>query len=224
MSVDATAPPVPDRRLGTAAEPDRRPDHPRGTDYYLLADLLTDEEREIRDRVRNFVDTEVLPIINDYWERAQFPFELVPKIAAAGRGRRPDPGLRLPRPVPARGRHGDPGDCPAATAASTPSSACRTAWRWARSTCSAPRSRSSGGCRQWPGWTRSARSRSPNPVTAPIPSGWKPPRAATATTGCSTAPSGGSATATSPHVVIVWARDVADGKVKGFVVEKDDAG
>ena len=23
------------------------------------------------------------------------------------------------------------------------------------------------------------------------------------------------------HVVIVWARDVADGKVKGFVVEKD---
>ena len=24
------------------------------------------------------------------------------------------------------------------------------------------------------------------------------------------------------HVVIVWARDVADGKVKGFVVEKDD--
>ena len=24
------------------------------------------------------------------------------------------------------------------------------------------------------------------------------------------------------HVVIVWARDVADGKVKGFVVEKDE--
>ena len=26
----------------------------------------------------------MLPIINDYWERAQFPFELVPKIAQLG--------------------------------------------------------------------------------------------------------------------------------------------
>jgi alkylation response protein AidB-like acyl-CoA dehydrogenase len=57
---------------------------PRGTDYYLLAELLTDSEREIRDQVRAFVDTQVLPIINDYWERAQFPFELVPKIAQLG--------------------------------------------------------------------------------------------------------------------------------------------
>jgi glutaryl-CoA dehydrogenase len=40
---------------------------PRGTDYYLLADLLSDEERDIRDRVRAFVDRDVLPIINDYW-------------------------------------------------------------------------------------------------------------------------------------------------------------
>ena len=56
----------------------------RDTDYSLLSDLLSDEEREIRDRVRAFVDAEVLPIINDYWERAQFPFELVPKIAELG--------------------------------------------------------------------------------------------------------------------------------------------
>jgi glutaryl-CoA dehydrogenase len=52
-----------------------------GTDYYLLEELLDDEEREIRDRVRAFADREVIPIINDYWERAQFPFELVPKLA-----------------------------------------------------------------------------------------------------------------------------------------------
>jgi len=57
---------------------------PRGTDYYLLSDLLNDEEREIRDRVRAFVNVEVLPIINDYWERAEFPFELVPKLAQLG--------------------------------------------------------------------------------------------------------------------------------------------
>jgi glutaryl-CoA dehydrogenase len=52
-----------------------------GTDYYLLDDLLSDEERAIRDKVRAFADREVVPIINDYWERADFPFELVPKLA-----------------------------------------------------------------------------------------------------------------------------------------------
>ncbi len=55
-----------------------------GTDYYLLEELLTDEEREIRDKVRAFADREVIPIINDYWDKAQFPFELVPKVAELG--------------------------------------------------------------------------------------------------------------------------------------------
>ncbi len=53
-------------------------------DYYLLDELLTDEDRAVRDRVRAFVDSEVLPIINDYWDRAEFPFELVPKLAELG--------------------------------------------------------------------------------------------------------------------------------------------
>ncbi|HEV3398457.1 MAG TPA: acyl-CoA dehydrogenase family protein, partial [Actinomycetes bacterium] len=52
-----------------------------GTDYYLIEELLTDEEREIRDRVRAFADREVIPIINDYWNKEEFPFELIPKIA-----------------------------------------------------------------------------------------------------------------------------------------------
>ncbi len=52
------------------------------TDFYLMDELLTAEERGIRDKVRAFSDEEVIPIINDYWERAEFPFELVPKLAA----------------------------------------------------------------------------------------------------------------------------------------------
>jgi glutaryl-CoA dehydrogenase len=52
-----------------------------GTDYYLIEELLSDEEREFRDRVRAFADREVIPIINEYWDKAQFPFELIPKIA-----------------------------------------------------------------------------------------------------------------------------------------------
>src|SRR4051812_25239766 len=54
------------------------------TDLYLSDELLTDEERALRDRLRDFCAREVTPIINDYWERAEFPFELVPKIADLG--------------------------------------------------------------------------------------------------------------------------------------------
>ena len=54
------------------------------TDFYAIEDLLEPEEIALRDRVRAFCDKEVTPRINDYWERAEFPFELVPKIAELG--------------------------------------------------------------------------------------------------------------------------------------------
>ncbi|MGD3112858.1 acyl-CoA dehydrogenase family protein [Streptomyces sp. YGL11-2] len=57
---------------------------PEYTDYYLLNDLLTDEQQALRRRVRDFMDREVIPIINPYWERAEFPHELVPKLAQLG--------------------------------------------------------------------------------------------------------------------------------------------
>jgi glutaryl-CoA dehydrogenase len=53
-----------------------------GTDYFFLDELLSEEERDIRDRVRSFCDKEVIPVINGYWEREEFPFELLSKIAA----------------------------------------------------------------------------------------------------------------------------------------------
>ena len=53
-------------------------------DYYLLDELLTDEARAVRDRVRAFVDSDLLPVINDYWDRAEFPWPLVPKLAGLG--------------------------------------------------------------------------------------------------------------------------------------------
>ena len=57
---------------------------PTGTDFFRLDELLTQRERDVRDKVRSFCDQEVIPVINDYWERAQFPFELVPKLAKLG--------------------------------------------------------------------------------------------------------------------------------------------
>jgi glutaryl-CoA dehydrogenase len=57
------------------------PDH---SDYYLLGELLTGEQQLLRHKVRDFMDREVLPVINPYWERAEFPHELVPKLAELG--------------------------------------------------------------------------------------------------------------------------------------------
>ena len=53
-------------------------------DLFLIEDLLGDEERAVRDRVRAFCEREVRPVINGYWERAQFPFELLPGLAELG--------------------------------------------------------------------------------------------------------------------------------------------
>src|SRR3954465_3276151 len=66
------------------------------TDLYLADELLDDAEREIRDRLRAFCAREVTPIINDYWERAEFPFELVPKIAELGLAGGPIEGYGCP--------------------------------------------------------------------------------------------------------------------------------
>jgi glutaryl-CoA dehydrogenase len=57
---------------------------PEPTDYYLYEELLTAREREVRDRLRTYCDKEVVPIINGYWERAEFPFELLPGLAQLG--------------------------------------------------------------------------------------------------------------------------------------------
>jgi glutaryl-CoA dehydrogenase len=51
-------------------------------DFYALDDLLTPEELEIRDRLREFCAREVTPVASGYWEAAEFPFELIPKMAA----------------------------------------------------------------------------------------------------------------------------------------------
>jgi glutaryl-CoA dehydrogenase len=54
----------------------------RETDYYLMKEQLSADEVGILNKVRRFGEEEILPIVNSYWERGEFPFELVPKIAA----------------------------------------------------------------------------------------------------------------------------------------------
>jgi glutaryl-CoA dehydrogenase len=46
--------------------------------------LLSDEEKGVRDRVREFVDREVIPTAADYWDRSAFPFEMLPGLGELG--------------------------------------------------------------------------------------------------------------------------------------------
>src|SRR5437763_851005 len=72
--------------LGACAERDATAagsmSDPGPPDFYLVDELLEPAERELRDRLRAFCEREVIPVINHYWERAEFPFELIPKVAA----------------------------------------------------------------------------------------------------------------------------------------------
>ena len=54
------------------------------TDFIGMDRLLSDAEREVRDRVRAFVDERVIPVAADYWDRAKFPFELLPGLGELG--------------------------------------------------------------------------------------------------------------------------------------------
>ncbi len=53
-------------------------------DYYNMDDLLTEEHKLIRDAARAWVKKEVSPIIEDYYERAEFPSQIVPGLGEIG--------------------------------------------------------------------------------------------------------------------------------------------
>ncbi|WP_219226881.1 acyl-CoA dehydrogenase family protein [Pedobacter antarcticus] len=55
---------------------------PINGDFYHLGDAALDEsDREVQLKVRAFLEKEVKPVVNAYWLRAEFPHELIPKIA-----------------------------------------------------------------------------------------------------------------------------------------------
>ncbi len=60
------------------------PDAFMAPDYYAVDEMLSDEERQARDRVRSFIGSEVLPIIEDYAQQMRFPDQLVPEFARLG--------------------------------------------------------------------------------------------------------------------------------------------
>jgi glutaryl-CoA dehydrogenase len=53
-----------------------------GVDFLGIEDMLSDDERAVRDLVRAFVDEDILPIIEECAYEGRFPKELIPKMAA----------------------------------------------------------------------------------------------------------------------------------------------
>jgi glutaryl-CoA dehydrogenase len=53
-------------------------------DFYKVAHLVDAEDQALLRRVRTFAEEKVAPLINHYWGRAEFPFELVGEYGALG--------------------------------------------------------------------------------------------------------------------------------------------
>jgi glutaryl-CoA dehydrogenase len=56
----------------------------RGVDYYDIDELLTEDERLIRDTVRNFVDERVIPRVGRWFRDGVFPMELAAEFGRLG--------------------------------------------------------------------------------------------------------------------------------------------
>ena len=140
-----------------------------GYDFYDMDSLLSDEEKMARQTVREFVEQEVLPIIEKHYEAGTYPHHLTAKMAELGLF-----GANLPEKYGCAGlnnvayglimqelERGDSGLRSLRLGAGR-AGACT------RSTPTAPRSRRTAGCRDWPPARPSAASASPSPTSAPI--------------------------------------------------------
>jgi glutaryl-CoA dehydrogenase len=51
-------------------------------DFYHISTILSEEDQALLHQVRTFMEAEVSPIINHYWTREEFPYEIIPGLAA----------------------------------------------------------------------------------------------------------------------------------------------
>ena len=55
-----------------------------GVDFYDIDSLLSEEERAVRDTVRQWVDDQLMPVIGDCYIEGRFPKQLIPGMAELG--------------------------------------------------------------------------------------------------------------------------------------------
>jgi glutaryl-CoA dehydrogenase len=56
----------------------------QGVDFYSMDGLLSEEERAVRDTVREWVDDELMPVIAEHYIDGSFPKALIPRMAELG--------------------------------------------------------------------------------------------------------------------------------------------
>jgi len=54
---------------------------PINGDFYELHLRLSEEDRALQLKVRDFMEREIRPLVNHYWLRDEFPFEIIPMLA-----------------------------------------------------------------------------------------------------------------------------------------------
>ena len=59
---------------------------PPNGDFYHITETLSADEQALLKKVRSFMETKVAPIINKYWVEDAFPFELIEPLKALGIG------------------------------------------------------------------------------------------------------------------------------------------
>ena len=55
-------------------------------DILSVADQLNDDERKKLQQIHEFLQTEIRPVVGPYWDREELPFDLLPKLAEHGLG------------------------------------------------------------------------------------------------------------------------------------------
>jgi glutaryl-CoA dehydrogenase len=56
----------------------------RGVDYYGIEALLSEEERMVRDAVRDWVEAEFIPVVTEHHRAGTFPVDLIPRLGELG--------------------------------------------------------------------------------------------------------------------------------------------
>jgi len=75
MTITVTLPSTPQPYLERGPVP---------ADFFAYEDLLSEAEWDKVNRLRDFLRTQVAPIVDDYWARAEFPHHLIPEVAKLG--------------------------------------------------------------------------------------------------------------------------------------------
>jgi glutaryl-CoA dehydrogenase len=57
---------------------------PLGSDFFGYESLLSEQEQSALARLREYLESDVRPIVNGYWERAEFPAEIIKPLGALG--------------------------------------------------------------------------------------------------------------------------------------------